>query len=109
MVGGEHSSNVENIIHVNHPVASVALFVYDYAITFGMEVELIWMSPWNVMKILYLIQRYMPFVDSAIIPLPRTLRPLHRGTYLIHAPEVYFRSGLSRAYCDASYKGSGCV
>ncbi|KAF8659938.1 hypothetical protein AX16_001674 [Volvariella volvacea WC 439] len=44
--------------------AGAALFVYDYALTIGMEVDLVWWSEWNVVKVLYLIQRYMPFADA---------------------------------------------
>ena len=39
------------------------LFVWDYILTFGMEVDLIWKSKWSFMKGLYLFQRYLPFTD----------------------------------------------
>jgi len=45
-------------------VASFALFLWDYILTFGMEVDLIWKSKWNFMKALYLLQRYLPFIDT---------------------------------------------
>jgi len=44
--------------------ASCALFVWDYIITFGMEVDLVWRSKWGFVKGLYLIQRYLPFIDT---------------------------------------------
>lgn len=45
-------------------VGSVAMFLYDYMITFGMEVDLVWSSRWGFMKMAYLSQRYMPFIDT---------------------------------------------
>jgi len=40
-----------------------ALFIWDYILTFGMKVDLVWKSKWNFMKGLYLFQRYLPFTD----------------------------------------------
>jgi Family of unknown function (DUF6533) len=39
------------------------MFLWDYIITLGMEVELVWKSKWNFMKGLYLFQRYLPFAE----------------------------------------------
>lgn len=51
-----------------HPtVASVALFIYDYFITQGLEIELVWSAPWNPLKVMYLIQRYLPFADTVFL------------------------------------------
>jgi len=38
------------------------MFLWDYIITFGMEVDLVWKSKWNFMTGLYLLQRYLPFI-----------------------------------------------
>ena len=38
------------------------MFAWDYILTFGMEVDLVWKSKWNFMKGLYLFQRYFPFI-----------------------------------------------
>lgn len=40
---------------------------YDYLLTFEQEVSLIWPSPWNVVKILFLTTRYTPFVGAGAI------------------------------------------
>ena len=40
------------------------MFVWDYIITFRMEVDLVWKSKWTFMKALYLFQRYLPFIDT---------------------------------------------
>lgn len=45
-------------------VAAGAFFVYDWLLTLGMEVELIWRSKWNYIKVLYLFQRYLTFYDT---------------------------------------------
>jgi len=45
-------------------VAVSTIFIWDYILTFGMEVDLVWKSKWNFMKGLYLFQRYLPFVDT---------------------------------------------
>lgn len=59
------------------PVATAALFMWDYLITLGMEIELIWPSQWNVIKVLFLVQRYMPFIDTLILTLYRKLKPIY--------------------------------
>jgi len=48
----------------NFTVASCAIFVWDYILTFRMEVDLVWRSKWSFMKGLYLFQRYLPFIDT---------------------------------------------
>jgi hypothetical protein len=40
------------------------MFIWDYILTFRMEVDLVWKSKWNFMKGLYLFQRYLPFIDN---------------------------------------------
>jgi len=39
------------------------MFLWDYILTFEMEVNLVWKSKWNSMKGLYFFQRYLPFVE----------------------------------------------
>lgn len=36
-------------------------------LTLEMEVDLIWPAPWNFMKIVYLVQRYLPMFDAFLI------------------------------------------
>lgn len=38
------------------------MFLWDYILTFGMEVDLVWKSRWTFMKGLFLFQRYLSFV-----------------------------------------------
>ncbi|KIK00681.1 hypothetical protein K443DRAFT_678976 [Laccaria amethystina LaAM-08-1] len=48
-------------------VAGSTMFLYDYLITLGMEVDLVWSSKWTFMKMLYFAQRYLPFVDAVAL------------------------------------------
>ena len=47
------------------------MFIWDYILTFRMEVDLVWKSKWNFMKGLYLFQRYLPFIDTIFLVLYR--------------------------------------
>ena len=40
------------------------MFLWDYILTFQMEVDLVWKSKLNFMKGLNLFQRYFPFVET---------------------------------------------
>lgn len=48
-------------------VAGATMFLYDYLLTLGMEVELVWSSKGTFMKVLYFAQRYLPFVDAVAL------------------------------------------
>lgn len=50
-------------------LASSTIMIWDYVLTFGMEVDLVWNSEWNFIKGLYLFQRYLPFIDIISIAL----------------------------------------
>ena len=47
------------------------MFVYDYFLTIGMEVDLVWSSKWGFMEVVYVLQRYLPFVDAVFLCLLR--------------------------------------
>ncbi|KIK01120.1 hypothetical protein K443DRAFT_678706 [Laccaria amethystina LaAM-08-1] len=44
-------------------VASIVVLVYDYMLTLNSELLLVWSSRWNPVKALFLLVRYMPFID----------------------------------------------
>ena len=46
------------------------MFIWDYILTFDMEVDFVWKSKWNFMKGLYLFQRYLPFTQLVLFVLP---------------------------------------
>ncbi|KAG1769064.1 hypothetical protein EV702DRAFT_1203046 [Suillus placidus] len=48
-------------------VVSSAVVVYDWALTFGQEVELVWMRRWSFMNVLYICVRYIGILYSVII------------------------------------------
>ncbi|CAA7257467.1 unnamed protein product [Cyclocybe aegerita] len=45
-------------------VAASTIFVWDYLMTIGMEIEYIWPGKWTIMKVVYLLQQYLPFIDT---------------------------------------------
>jgi hypothetical protein len=47
------------------------LLVYDCSLTLGMEIEFVWSSPGGFVKVLYIVQRYLPFCDAIFLCLPR--------------------------------------
>jgi hypothetical protein len=66
------------------------MFLWDYILTFGLEVDLVWKSKWNFMKGLYLFQRYLPFThliwlgifrQSYFISYLFVLNRLHRSNF----------------------------
>ncbi|KAF9553023.1 hypothetical protein CPC08DRAFT_714104 [Agrocybe pediades] len=54
-------------------VAAACLYVYDYFLTIGMEVELVWKTRWSFINVLYIAQRYMPAIDTCFIGMWRQL------------------------------------
>ena len=51
-------------------VIAYTTFLWDYILTFEMEVDLVWKSKWNFMKGLYLFQRYLPFTQLVLFVHP---------------------------------------
>ncbi|KAI0061164.1 hypothetical protein BV25DRAFT_1827037 [Artomyces pyxidatus] len=47
-------------------VATLALFTYDWLILLGDEVTLVWPSRWTIPKVLFLLSRYLPFIDLSV-------------------------------------------
>ena len=45
------------------------MFLWDYILTFEMEVNFVWKSKWNFMKGLYIFQRYLPFTEFILFVL----------------------------------------
>ncbi|KAJ8093113.1 hypothetical protein PM082_020598 [Marasmius tenuissimus] len=72
-------------------VSSAFLFIYDFLLTLGLEVRFIWQARWTFVKILYIVQRYLPFLDSV-------------GLVLYYS----FGAGLSPRSCGVLYSLAGC-
>ncbi|KAG2141177.1 uncharacterized protein EDB93DRAFT_1252641 [Suillus bovinus] len=47
-------------------VASSALVMYDWALTFGQEIELVWKQHCSLMTVLYLSVRYAGIFQAAV-------------------------------------------
>ncbi|ETW83514.1 hypothetical protein HETIRDRAFT_165796 [Heterobasidion irregulare TC 32-1] len=61
------ASSVFNLRVVGYvEVVSATLLGYEWAILLDQEVSLIWNSPWNLSKILYLLSRYTPVLDMSL-------------------------------------------
>ncbi|KAG1753711.1 uncharacterized protein EDB91DRAFT_1343100 [Suillus paluster] len=70
------SSNVHQEVFSCFVVASSTAVLYDWALTFGQESELIWRQRWSVMTVLYIAVRYIgiPYsVGNILLNLPGVL------------------------------------
>ncbi|KIK49023.1 hypothetical protein CY34DRAFT_797401 [Suillus luteus UH-Slu-Lm8-n1] len=48
-------------------IACLTLLVYDLLTTFGEEVEYFWSGPWSISRVLFFLNRYLPFVVMIIV------------------------------------------
>jgi len=46
--------------------ATITLLVHDAIISLGDESRLIWPTKWSILKVLYLMSRYAPFIDTIL-------------------------------------------
>ncbi|CAA7265648.1 unnamed protein product [Cyclocybe aegerita] len=74
-------------------LAATVIFLWDYLLTFGMEVRYIWPGKWTFVKIIFLIQRYVPFLDI-----------------MWYGMHVSFGSNLTNEFCTrVNYVGKGLM
>ncbi|ESK84396.1 hypothetical protein Moror_10149 [Moniliophthora roreri MCA 2997] len=63
----------------------LTVLIYDWVITFSHEVDYIWGSRWNIVKVLYLFIRYTSVIDTVLALQGRTEEPQicndHRATF----------------------------
>ncbi|KAJ8583970.1 hypothetical protein M405DRAFT_827649 [Rhizopogon salebrosus TDB-379] len=43
-------------------ISCFTLLVYDLLTTFGEEVEYFWSGPWSMSRVLFFLNRYLPFI-----------------------------------------------
>ncbi|TFY65693.1 hypothetical protein EVG20_g5392 [Dentipellis fragilis] len=55
-----------NMIVTRITLSANALMVFDYFLTLPDEIELVWRSRWNIVKVLFLLNRYTAFWDMGI-------------------------------------------
>ncbi|KAF8877963.1 hypothetical protein BD779DRAFT_1226796 [Infundibulicybe gibba] len=48
-------------------LASFTILVYNYVLTFEQELGVIWMSQWTITKMFFVLTRYIPFINMALI------------------------------------------
>ncbi|KAF9260181.1 hypothetical protein L218DRAFT_617087 [Marasmius fiardii PR-910] len=71
-------------------VLNTTLLMYDVLNNLHIEVKHIWTRKWSYFTVLYILQRYLPFFDTAVVA-------LHH----------HFGENLSIRYCDLNYKTFG--
>ncbi|KAG2140136.1 hypothetical protein DEU56DRAFT_294675 [Suillus clintonianus] len=82
-------------------VASSTAMIYDWALTFGQEVELIWRQRWSLMTVLYIGVRYigMPYaVISLLFTLPSVPKP-DAVSNIMHAIEAWIGVVVNAMLC----------
>ncbi|KAF8998726.1 hypothetical protein BDQ17DRAFT_1361825 [Cyathus striatus] len=86
-------ANITSLEHIQlfvPEVASIAILVFDYALTIELEVKYIWGSTFSITTLMFMFTRYMPFIESVIL--------LYRT----------FSTGLSIKTCNQMYKANAC-
>ncbi|KAF9261820.1 hypothetical protein L218DRAFT_869117, partial [Marasmius fiardii PR-910] len=73
-------------------VFSVALLVYDVTIDLHVEIDYFWRGSWSFFAVLYILQRYLPFFDTAVLS-------LHH----------HFGHNLHANYCILNYQIGTCI
>ncbi|PFH51270.1 hypothetical protein AMATHDRAFT_59257 [Amanita thiersii Skay4041] len=48
-------------------VAAMVLLIFDISLTFSLEVKYVWQSHWSIIKVMYLIMRYVPFFTMTCV------------------------------------------
>jgi len=56
----------EYIIGSHVLVASLMVLVYDTLLTIGNEINYIWLQPWTLGSLLFMVNRYLPFLDTSL-------------------------------------------
>jgi len=63
----EYTSFEELRILTAFQVIALALFVYDYLLTFSEEVNLVWLKKLNPSIVVFYLVRYLPFIDGPLL------------------------------------------
>jgi len=58
--------DTEYIIGSHVLVASLMVLVYDAFLTIGNEINYIWLQPWTLGSLLFMVNRYLPFLDTSL-------------------------------------------
>ncbi|KAG1767913.1 hypothetical protein EDD22DRAFT_967612 [Suillus occidentalis] len=85
-------------------VVAGVVVAYDWALTIGQEIELIWRQRWSLMTVLYLVIRYIGIPYSFVIVLNSTPNVSLTDALIGYTPEAGILSGIHM--CGYSYEGN---
>ncbi|KAI9464668.1 hypothetical protein HD554DRAFT_1244913 [Boletus coccyginus] len=69
--------------------AGYSFLVYDYLLTFSLEVAYIWDDPWSIVKILFLVNRYGSLIGQTFVMLEETGYVSHNSKRFCSAFELF--------------------
>lgn len=80
--------------------------VYDWLLTADSELTHVWSRRWGIIELLYLLSRYMPFVDTPVMLIYREVPAFHPCPYLEHLSQCRLLLGgsehWSMSHCSNS-------
>ncbi|KAJ3866375.1 hypothetical protein EV359DRAFT_36785 [Lentinula novae-zelandiae] len=66
---------------VQRAVSSIVLFLYDWILMLPAEIKFVWNTKLRPLNVLYILQRYMPFIDTiAFASTASLVRPMNPDT-----------------------------
>ncbi|KAG1724718.1 hypothetical protein EDB19DRAFT_1834052, partial [Suillus lakei] len=75
-------------------IGSLAILIFDFCITFQDEVHWIWSRPWNLIRVIFTISRYLPFVGSGLTAYAALRVSGPSGGNIIHIISIVAAEGL---------------
>ncbi|KAF8887197.1 hypothetical protein BD779DRAFT_1672945 [Infundibulicybe gibba] len=67
MLDPQSLQRLEHLRIVNNlDIISLTILIYDYVLNFSQELTLVWNAPWNITKTLFILTRYLPFIDMSL-------------------------------------------
>ncbi|KAF8999628.1 hypothetical protein BDQ17DRAFT_744993 [Cyathus striatus] len=63
-IASKLTDHTQNVTYLH--AASLALWIFENLITMNMEITYIWMTRWNVIKVVYIFVRYSTYIDLAL-------------------------------------------
>ncbi|KAG2087181.1 uncharacterized protein F5147DRAFT_67974 [Suillus discolor] len=76
-----------NLLYSYWTVAAGVIVVYDWALTLGQEIELIWRQRWSLMTVLYLVIRYIGLPYSVYVSSNYTIGLADRCSSIMYSAQ----------------------
>ncbi|KAG1865440.1 hypothetical protein DFJ58DRAFT_743269 [Suillus subalutaceus] len=89
--------------------ASFVVVTYDWALTFGQEIELVWRQRWSLMTALYLSVRYLGILYAALYMLSSVTTISLTDTVSLIIYDVRIGQGFWYLQCCLSSWSLGCM